>query len=159
MKICSVCNKENNNEGKFCVFCGGTLVEQSRRTLERNRNIESTNTKLKITIVILTIILVLVGVAAIYFGVVRENENEETISYLRDELDKSEDNNKILKSENLEQLRKISFFDDNVVFVLEGYGRYYYTYDQVQQVTQGKKYYFSVYSVQDAINDGYRAWK
>lgn len=30
MKICSVCNKENNNfEGNFCVFCGGELIENT----------------------------------------------------------------------------------------------------------------------------------
>ena len=55
--------------------------------------------------------------------------------------------------------RKIKFFDENVVFVLDGYGRYYYTYDQMAQVTQGKSFTYWAYNLEQAIDLGYRAWK
>lgn len=53
---------------------------------------------------------------------------------------------------------KVDFFDENIVFVLEGYGNYYYTYDQVEQVTQGKSYTYWAYNKEAAITKGYRAW-
>ena len=160
MKVCSVCNKENSNEGNFCVFCGGTLIEQSRRTVERNRNVEQANLKLKIVIVILAIILALVSVAAIYYGVIRESENEKLISNLRKESNQLHDDKQTLIIENSKYLEKISFFDKNVVFVIDGYGNYYYTYDQMEKVTQGEKEYsFWAYNIEQAKGLGYRAWK
>ena len=160
MKVCSVCNKENSNEGNFCVFCGGTLIEQSRRTVERNRSVEKTNVKLKVAIVILAIMLVIVSGVAIYYGVVREDENETLISNLRIESNQLHADKQALTTQNAKYLEKISFFDQYIVFVLEGYGNYYYTYDQMKQVTQGKEsYVMTIYDVDVAIRKGYRAWK
>ena len=53
---------------------------------------------------------------------------------------------------------KIDFFDEHVVFVLDGYGNYYYTYDQMQQVTQGKSYSYWAYNKEAAISKGYIAF-
>lgn len=53
---------------------------------------------------------------------------------------------------------KIDFFDEHIVFVLDGYGNYYYTYDQMKQVTQGKEYSFGAYNKEAAISKGYKAF-
>lgn len=53
---------------------------------------------------------------------------------------------------------KIEFFDKYVVFVLDGYGNYYYTYDQMRQVTNGKSVSFSVYNISSATANGYKAF-
>lgn len=51
---------------------------------------------------------------------------------------------------------KLNFYDENIVFVLRGYGNYYYTYDEVQQVTQGKAYTGKAYNKEQAIGLGYQ---
>ena len=54
---------------------------------------------------------------------------------------------------------KINFYDKNIVFVLDGYGNYYYTYDQMKQVTQGKSYSYFAYNKEAAIANGYIAFQ
>lgn len=79
--------------------------------------------------------------------------------------DSNEKNYVILKNDYeeyqlfwMQNHNKIDFFDENIVFVLEGYGNYYYTYDQVEQVTQGKNFTYWAYNKEAAIANGYRAW-
>lgn len=55
---------------------------------------------------------------------------------------------------------KMKALDKVVVYVLDGYGNYYYTYDQVQIVTEGAdEYSYWVYIKEDAISQGYKPWK
>lgn len=50
---------------------------------------------------------------------------------------------------------KLDFFDENIVFVLEGYGNYYYSYDCVEKITNGNDYTYWAYNKQQAIAKGY----
>lgn len=184
MKVCSVCNKENNNvEGSFCIFCGGKLIEkpdnnkneikkEKKRVIKNNEkqknNINSDmNKKLKIALIVLIIALIIVSGIAIYFKISDNTSelNEEIsnlkkqVSTLREEKNKLSSENASLKLTDSKNSRKIKFFDENVVFVLDGYGRYYYTYDQMKQVTQGKSFSYWAYNLEQAIGLGYRAWK
>lgn len=77
----------------------------------------------------------------------------------KEEKNKLSSENTSLKLTDSKNSRKIKFFDENVVFVLDGYGRYYYTYDQMAQVTQGKSFTYWAYNLEQAIDLGYRAWK
>ena len=184
MKVCSVCNKENNNvEGNFCVFCGGKLIEKSdnnkkeikeeekrvSKNTEKQKNSANSdiNKKLKIALIVLVIVLIIVSGIAIYLKISDNTSelNEEIsnlkkqVSTLREEKNKLSSENTSLKLTDSKNSRKIQFFDENVVFVLEGYGRYYYTYDQMAQVTQGKSFTYWAYNLEQAIDLGYRAWK
>lgn len=49
---------------------------------------------------------------------------------------------------------KLELFDNSIVFVLEGYGNYYYTYDCAQKITNGS-YSFWAYNKETAISKGY----
>lgn len=60
------------------------------------------------------------------------------------------------KMEYLKKDVKLNFYDEHIVFVLDGYGNYYYTYDQMKQVTQGKKYSFWAYTDVAAKSRGYQ---
>ncbi len=109
--------------------------------------------------------LLLIGVLVIG-GVIKFNEYEDKIESLNRVINQK--NKQVLnyeaeilsyKADINEYKDKIDFFDEHVVFVLDGYGKYYYTYDQVQQVTQGKAYSFWVYSDVGAKNAGYKKWK
>lgn len=186
MKICSVCNKENNNvEGNFCIFCGGKLIEkkdnietdikkEDKRISKKNENEKpknNTNTdinkKLKITLIVLVIVLIIVSGIAIYLKISdKTSELKDEISTLKKQVSTlSEEKNKLssenasLKLTNSKNSKKIEFFDKNVVFVIDGYGRYYYTYDQMAQVTQGKSFSYWAYNLEQAIDLGYRAWQ
>ncbi len=186
MKICSVCNKENNNvEGNFCVFCGEKLIEKTdndkkeikkeekgiSENIEKKKNKNNTNIdinkKLKIILIILVIVLIIVSGIAIYLKISDNTSklNEEIsnlkrqVSTLREEKNKLSLENTSLKLTNSKNSKKIQFFDENVVFVLDGYGRYYYTYDQMEQVTQGKSFSYWAYNIEQARDLGYRAWK
>ena len=185
MKVCSVCNKENNNvEGNFCIFCGGKLIEKpdnnkneikkeekrvsKNNEKQKNNNINSDiNKKFKIALIVLIIVLIIVSGIAIYLKISDNTSelNEEIsnlkkqVSTLREEKNKLSSENASLKLTDSKNSRKIKFFDENVVFVLDGYGRYYYTYDQMAQVTQGKSFTYWAYNLEQAIELGYRAWK
>ena len=65
-----------------------------------------------------------------------------------------------LEIENIGLKEKAKFLDNNIVFVIDGYGNYYYTYDQMEEVTRDKgEYYYTAYNIEGAKSLGYKAWK
>lgn len=179
MKICSECDKINENvEGDYCVFCGGKLVEKNEKTTKEEKIYEEelkqepiqkvdTNKKIKVRVIILISIIFIVCGIVVYFKV-SENlvELEEEIEFLNKQIIMLKEERNKISSENLSLMqtnslnsKKIDFLDKYIVFVLDGYGNYYYTYDQMQQVTQGKTYSFWAYNIEQARDLGYRAWQ
>jgi len=179
MKVCSKCKKENKNvEGEYCVFCGGKLVNQEsiekpekkeiiNRETNTNKNKKKSSLKFKIAIIILILIIcVLIGVIVYLIQSNNTEKLENNISSLENSINTLESQKKTLKKEKEEleeKIRKnnakINFFDENVVFVIDGYGRYYYTYDQMEQVTQGTSFEYWAYNKEQAIDLGYKKWK
>lgn len=54
---------------------------------------------------------------------------------------------------------KVDFYDDNIVFVIEGYGDYYFTYDEMVRVTRYEdEYSYWAYNKEQAISKGYKAY-
>lgn len=114
---------------------------------------------------VVVIILILIGIV-IWFGnkinnleVIIENKNKQYNSLKVDETYYKDKYNEYLEKMKLAE-EKINFYDDAIVFVIEGFGRYYYTYDQMEIVTQGiGEYNYWAYNVEQAIAKGYRAWK
>lgn len=90
--------------------------------------------------------------------------NDNTKKEMQDEID-SIDTTCAYKSEfqcmmnYSDEIEKAKILDDNIVFVLEGYGNVYYTYDCVNKLTAGSKYSYWVYNRETAIGEGYRAGK
>lgn len=111
--------------------------------------------------------VIIVSGIAIYLKISNNTSelNEEILNFkkqvstLREEKNKLYSENTSLKLTESKNSKKIEFLDENIVFVLDGYGNYYYTYDQVQQVTQGKSYSYWAYNKESAIGQGYKAWK
>ena len=63
-------------------------------------------------------------------------------------------------SANTEVSEKLEFYDENIVFVIDGYGDYYYTYDQMMKVTKNDDYYeYWAYNKEQAIDLGYTAYR
>lgn len=178
MKICPKCNREIDGvKGDFCVYCGERLIKTKKNRRDSiNSTQEVMNKDIKfvkiqrIIIIILTIILFLLVGCTVYFGIIRpknritdlENQKielEKKVTSLNNKISKLNTEKTQLTKDNLKLEIKAKFIDENVVFVLDGYGNYYYTYDQMIQVTQGKSYSYWAYNKEQAINLGYRAWK
>lgn len=51
---------------------------------------------------------------------------------------------------------KLDFYDENIVFVIEGYGNYFFSYDCVQKITGGEEYSYWAYNKEAAISKGYQ---
>ena len=51
---------------------------------------------------------------------------------------------------------KLDFFDDSVVFVIEGFGNYYYSYDCMMQKVGTNAFTFWAYNPEAARDNGYR---
>lgn len=175
MKVCSICKKENQNvEGEFCIFCGGKLVtketmkiNEEKKKTNTNENKTMKNLKYKIAIgSMILIICILIGVIVYLIQSNKTEKLEKNISSLESTISTLESQKKTLKKEKEdleEKIRKnnekIDFYDKNVVFVIDGYGRYYYTYDQMEQVTQGTSFEYWAYNKEQAIDLGYKKWK
>ena len=69
-----------------------------------------------------------------------ENTNEEYVSYY---------------NKNHE---KLDFYDENIVFVVEGYGDYYFTYNQMIEEVEEDEYSFWAYNKELAIDLGYESY-
>ena len=61
--------------------------------------------------------------------------------------------------EHSTEIGKAKFLDENIVFVLEGYGNVYYTYDCVTKLTDGEEYSYWAYNKEAAISQGYKSGK
>jgi len=178
MKVCPKCNKEIDDvKGDFCIYCGERLIKTKKnnkdflnnKTDNLNKNTKTIKIQ-RIIIIILTVILFLLAGCIVYLGIIRpkskisdiENQKielENKVTNLNSRISKLNNEKTKLNKENLKLQSKADFLDENVVFVIDGYGNYYYTYDQMKQVTQGKSYSFWAYNKSQAIGLGYRAWK
>lgn len=164
MKKCEKCGKPS--EGNFCVFCGGSLIEND--ISKEKEKIVKTKKEINIFMISSIILLVIVVLCGIYIyqDYKKSEANTSKISSLENQIKTlKKEKEKLQIEKNDEQKKKIEyktkadFMDENIVFVLDGYGKYYYTYDQVQQVTQGRRYEYWAYNKEQAIGLGYRAWK
>ena len=112
------------------------------------------------------LLIVAYNVAGVYFSAKFDNDTNK----LNERIEKLEDENAKLIEENTELnsdllkitglhtneyiVDKLEFFDNNIVFVLEGYGNYYYSYDCVQKITNGS-YTYWLYHKNEAMRRGY----
>lgn len=153
--------------GKFCINCGGALEEIKAQ--EKNEIVEIGSTQiqekeivyksnLKIVIALIVSFLLLIG-TIVTIGIIEINKYKEEIDLKDRIISNKNDELYEYQIEDNTNKEKADFLDENIVFVLDGYGNYYYTYDQVQQVTQGKEYSYWAYNREAAISQGYKAWK
>lgn len=153
------------NNGKFCVKCGGKLIEQVVDEIVESQENIIYKTNKKVVIILTCLFLVITGIL-VTIGIVKINDYEEqleiknsTINSKNKKISEYETELMEINWERNEYKEKADFLDENIVFVLDGYGRYYYTYDQVQEVTQGKAYSYWAYTDVEAKSKGYKKWK
>lgn len=118
----------------------------------------------------LEILIVLFGISLICIVLLLVNNgrssssNEDEISKLKDDLNAKEelaeeykdDLNRLLGDKDVDYIEeKLEFFDDNVVFRIEGFGNYYYSYDCMLQKVNGNYTYWA-YNPEKAAVEGLR---
>lgn len=128
----------------------------------------SKKTKIKVLLIVFLIILIVVNIALGFLYFESSNKNE----VLRAENKKIIKENENLEAENEEIhsnlfdviginpvyyiKNKLDFMDDNIVFKIEGFGNYYYTYDCMMRKVSGSYSYWA-YNKEAAISTGLRA--
>lgn len=73
-------------------------------------------------------------------------------TFINEEYEYEQRNNNILQE-------KVDFFNDNIAFVIDENSNYYYNYDCLKSVMNGKKYSFLAYNKKQAIYKGYIEYK
>lgn len=171
----------------YLIFVCHTDKEESNEKIESNSKItnlksntisdinerkhykKDDNNYVSLDIFAIVLIFSIIIIASLIIYIVlnnKKNNNEDEINTNEIIQNLSDQNTKLsgekidLELENMELKEKAKFLDNNIVFVIDGYGKYYYTYDQMIEVTRGKdQYYYSAYNIEAAIGLGYRAYK
>lgn len=150
----SVSNATHKNKTRFCSKCGSAVDMTTSVCSGCGKKYLNGKKTLKIGINIAVIIIAL-GFC-VYWAVAYYNLSEEYDTYYVNTQWKLEE----YDDYRLETQWKLNFYDENIVFVIDGYGDYYYTYDQMQTVTQGiGGYSYWAYNKEQAIARGYKAWQ
>lgn len=111
---------------------------------EKKQKDKKGNNKLKVMLIIAIISIIGNGVLFSLYLIEKNNIKEK----------------KVVKYEESEpecsiyDKQKLDFYDSSVVFVVEGLGNYYYTYDCMMQKVSGD-YTFWAYNREAAIDEGY----
>lgn len=79
------------------------------------------------------------------------NSQKELAESYKEDLDRITGGNDVDYVED-----KLDFYDDSVVFVIEGFGNYYYSYDCMMQKVGNNEFTFWSYNTEAAIDNGYR---
>lgn len=147
-------NNTNNTEQVDILEAN---IHQNDETKVENEN----NTFLKTLSIILGIFL-LIAIIIIFSLLIRNEKQRLEIIDLKEEYS---DYDKLMEykylyfdemAKNVKLSDKAEFMDEHIVFILDGYGKYYYNYDCMREVTQGKKFSFIAYNTENAIRLGYK---
>lgn len=135
-------------------------TKKDKKYLTHKLNFNIFNSK-KIFIVVITILTITIIIESVFIIKKQNYADElkkETIS-LKETVESSNNSRIELLKENIILRNKSNFMDEYIVFVLEGYGNYYYSYDCMKEVTEGKEYSFWAYNKEQAISKGYSEYK
>ena len=146
IKFCKVCGEKLNRNYK-CSKCGKQYF-----------NIKLITQKKEIIISVLTFTISFLIIFNLYQLATISNEKintERQIAELEKEIENIKSQSVECRLDRLKYENKAKFLDENIVFVINGYGNYYYTYDCVQKITSGS-YTYRAYNKEAAISKGYK---
>ena len=128
--------------------------------------IKKERTRLLLTLKILTLLFgcLLLCVSVLLINSRSKNINKSNkIVKLKEQLktkDKiiesyEDDINRLIGNEDVDYIEeKLEFFDDNIVFVIKGFGNYYYSYDCMMEKVIGSYTYWA-YNIEKAEAEGF----
>ena len=145
-------------------------IKISQEEIEKANNgikkLPSKKSKLAIVFIVSTVVLIisLIG-ATIYFNneiSTLKKENDELTSknaqLVLEKMSIESDLASIIGSKTKSYIeRKLEFFDESIVFKIEGFGNYYYTYDCMMKKVGNNNFTYWGYNKEAAISEGLRA--
>ena len=142
--------KIERNDTRYCKLCGGKL-DLNRKCKKCGKQYFTVHLIIKAFPFIIILILLITSIILLF----------ENINY-KNKLKKLETNcDDITIDSNyyfdyyLENKDKINFMDENIVFVIDGYGDYAYCYDWMMENIDGE-FTFWAYNKEQAISRGYK---
>ncbi len=114
---------------------------------------------LNIILIITIIILFIWSRNEIYTFQVKLNDSQKNTEILEQEnaslkYDSTQLNNILTGKTTFYIINKLDFLDENIVFKLDGFGNYYYTYDCMMNITIGSSFSYVAYNINNAIQIG-----
>ncbi len=143
--------------GKNNLDSDSETVKKNKKHLTRKLNFEFLNIN-KVFIIVITILTIIIIIESVFI-IKKQNyadELKKEIESLEETIQSDNEAYFDLLKENIHLTSKSNFMDEYIVFVLDGYGNYYYTYDCMKEVTEGKEYSFWAYNTNSAIAKGYK---
>lgn len=134
---------------------------QQNNNENHNTNIQAINYNkifYIVLIILLDIVIVILLVSLTNF-VNKYNDVNEKYQKTNEKLKTVQEESDSYLFKALGYKEKADFLDDNIVFVLEGYGNVYYTYDCVKKITNGNSYEYWAFNPEQAIARGYKEAK
>ena len=134
------------------------LFNETKELEERSKIKKNMNIKSKQTIFIVLIILFITNLISIALFINTNNK----LKTIKKECDTAEQAHEhILGLLTKHQgwgytMDKINFYDENIVFVIEEYGNYYYNYDCFKKLTMNQEFTYWAYNKEAAIYHGYK---
>ena len=127
-------------------------------TLEEFEKRQKKKKHMNVVLIILLILSVVCNAVFItlYILEVDINKENELVGYQDSNSSGSFAENVIRGKEERDALMKAGFLDENIVFVIEGFGDYYYTYDCMMEKVGDNQYTYWAYNRENAIYLGYR---
>lgn len=151
--------EEKNKKIKkvYCRVCGG-LLNENKKCKKCGKQYFKFN--YKVLSIILVIVIIILSVLCIYFYCLYDKSIKIYSEYVVDNISDKIDLQEEIESINGDRTtywtkEKLDFFDENIVFVIEGYGDYYYSYDCMIDNVEGEYSYWA-YNKEQAISRGYQ---
>ena len=137
-----------NKKTIYCKKCGGKLNQEKKCTKCGKQYF-----KMKINMLLYFIIGILVF-SNLTFILLYEDAKKESNNIIEN---KNKDLENLLKGRTLNYLEeKIDFYDDNIVFVVEGYENFAYQYDCLDKYIEEEEYSFWAYNRELDLDKGYK---
>lgn len=153
--------KITKRKNKFCKLCGGKINENHKCIKCGKQYFSIQPIKSKFTIILIILFILSFGFNIYQLISIQKNNDKinnlkSNIKVLKNDVSSLEDDNVQLRLEKWDYIGKANFLDENVVFVIEGYGNYYYTYDCMMKKVGNNQYSFWAYNISQAIGRGYK---
>lgn len=108
---------------------------------------------LEILIVLFGCSLICIVLLLIKFVINKNNlsSEQELVESYKEDLDR------LVGDKDVDYIEdKLNFFDESVVYVIEGFGNYYYSYDCMMKKVGNNEFSYLAYNPETAQNKGYR---
>lgn len=135
-----------------------TLEEYKKKKKQGSNNHNKKASHKKIIIIILLVFLVTIIMLRLINNNIRIEELEDQVnSQLKVIKNQKKDIDSIVGDKSAEYIKnKLEFYDKSVVYVIEGYGNYYYTYDCMIKKVGNDSFTYWTYNPEAARDEGYK---